>query len=108
MAPTELNGIARIAEDLGEGGGRRSFERRTQRDNPRRHDTNSAPFADAANGPCEITGSSPVPRAVFDVTMISATNERDSLKEANGRSVASTPADDPSLDDLLALIISPR
>jgi|BarGraIncu00222A_1022003.scaffolds.fasta_scaffold22143_1 hypothetical protein len=105
---TEFVEIARIAEDLGEGGKRGCFKRGPGRGRLRQPRNESAALAAAAKNSSDIAKWSPASIATFDLTTIGATNAEphaDSPKDA-GNLLMDASENELSLDDLLARIAS--
>ncbi len=100
--------IARIAEDLGEGGKRGRFTRARQ-GRIREPGNEGAAVASGAKDSFEIAKWSPASIATFDLTTIGAAKVAPaaaSPEDAKRPQKLDAPEDEPSIDDLLARIVS--
>ncbi len=102
--------IARIAEDLGEGGKRGRFNRtRRGRGRAPQPASESAAADSGAKNLFEIGKWSPASIATFDLTTIGAAKVAPaaaSPEDAKRPQKLDAPEDEPSIDDLLARIVS--
>jgi len=100
--------MAGVAEDLKVGRKRRGFVRRPPRSFRERGDE-SAASEDAANSSSNIGALSPAALASFDFTLVGMKSlelESASFKNSKDLSNQNVSMNEPSLDDLLTLVLS--